>query len=200
MKILNHTIVSNGEISDSQGLCFSSGEKKLKPFLKEYYKSEHIVYPKFYKMDEQCKLAFIASEVLLQQFDREKYKDEEIALIFANSESTLATDRSFWESTLSIASPGLFVYTLPNIMMGEIAIRNKIKGENIFFVSEEFDANLLYLQTELVFLNTSAQIALVGWVNYESEKSYLAKLFLVAKSNEGKNNFDVEYLQNLNNE
>jgi hypothetical protein len=150
-------------------------------------------------MDEQCKLAFIASEVLLRNFAREDYKDEEIVLVFANSESTLATDMSFWESAFTIASPGLFVYTLPNIMMGEIAIRNKIKGENIFFISEEYDAKLLYEQTELVFLNTSAQIAIVGWVNYQNEESYSAKLFLVAKSNEGKNNFDVEYLKTLNN-
>jgi hypothetical protein len=58
---------------------------------------------------------------------------------------------------------------------------------------------LLYQQTELVFLNSSAQIAIVGWVNYQNEESYSAKLFLVAKSNEGKNNFDVEYLKTLNN-
>lgn len=194
MKIINHCNISTGEISDINGLCFSSEETGLKQFLKEFYKSEQIVYPKFYKMDEQCKLAFIASEVLLRNIDREKYQDDEIAMIFANSESTLATDMSFWESTFTIASPGLFVYTLPNIMMGEIAIRNKVKGENIFFISEEFDARLLVQQTELVFLNSPARIALVGWVNYENEKSYSAKLFLVSKTDDGTNTFKFENL------
>jgi hypothetical protein len=37
----------------------------------------------------------------------------------------------------------LFVYTLSNIVAGEICIRHKIKGENAFFVSEEFDAELI---------------------------------------------------------
>ena len=199
MQIINHCKISNGEISDNQGLCFSSGENSLKCLLKDYYKSEQISYPKFYKMDEQCKLAFIATEVLLRNFVKEDYKDEEIALVFANSESTLATDMSFWESTFTIASPGLFVYTLPNIMMGEIAIRNKIKGENIFFISEEYDAKLLYEQTELVFLNTSAQIAIAGWVNYQNEELYSAKLFLISKLNDGMNTFSLEKFKTLNN-
>ena len=115
-------------------------------------------------------------------------------MVFANSESTLATDISYWESTRDIASPALFVYTLPNIMMGEIAIRNKIKGENIFFISEEYDANLFFQQTELILLNTTTQIVLVGWVNYENEESYNAKLFLVSKSNKGTSTFNIENL------
>jgi hypothetical protein len=199
MQIIDLCKISNGEISDIHGLYFSSEEYSLKRLLKDYYKSEQISYPKFYKMDEQCKLAFIATEVLLRNFAREDYNDEEIAMVFANSESTLATDMSFWESTFSIASPGLFVYTLPNIMMGEIAIRNKIKGENIFFISEEYDAKLLYQQTELVFLNTSAQIAIVGWVNYQNEELYSAKLFLISKLNDGMNTFNLESFTTLNN-
>lgn len=199
MQIINHCKISNGEISDGNGLVFASEEVHLKHFLKEYYKSGGILYSKFYKMDEQCKLAFIATEVLLRNFARGEYKDEEIAIVLANSESTLATDRSFWNSTDTIASPALFVYTLPNIMIGEMAIRNKIKGENFFFISEGYDAQLLYQQTELVFLNTSTRIAIVGWVNYENEKSYCAKLFLVSKSNEGIDTFNIDNLINLNN-
>ena len=148
-------------------------------------------------MDAQCKLAFIASEVLLADFDREKYKDEEIAMVFANSESTLSTDMDYRESALAIASPALFVYTLPNIMMGEIAIRNKIKGENLFFIAEDFDSNLLLQQTELVFQNSTAQIVIVGWVNYENEEKYLARLFLVTKTGDGIL-FNKENIEKLN--
>ena len=152
----------------------------------------------FYKMDAQCKLAFIATEVLFQDIEREQYKNEEIAMVFANSESTLATDRSYWESTKDIASPALFVYTLPNILMGEIAIKNKIKGENCFFISENFDADLLQEQTELVFQNTTTKIVVVGWVNYESETNYSAKLFLVSKLESGMCPFSIENINNLN--
>lgn len=196
MQIINHCNISEGKISDAQGVVFTS-ELDLKPFLKEFYRTSGILYPKFYKMDEQCKLAFVATEVLLQNFEREQYKDEEIAIVLGNSESTLATDRSFWESTSTIASPALFVYTLPNIMIGEMAIRNKIKGENFLFISEKYDAQLIFQQTELVFLNSSTQVAIVGWVNYENEKSYCAKLFLVTKSSEGNGTFSLDNLINL---
>lgn len=200
MYILNYCRISNGIISDSDGIVFDSQGNDLAHFLKDFYKFDNIIYSKFYKMDEQCKLAFIASEVLLRNFRREDYKDEELAMIFANSDSTLSTDMSFWDSTFAIASPGLFVYTLPNIMLGEIAIRNKIKGENIFFISREYDPKLLFNQTELVFHNTNTKIAIVGWVNYENDTTYLAKLFLVSKSDEAKNIFSLENLINLNNE
>jgi hypothetical protein len=197
MQILNYCNIYRGKIVNSETLLFELEELRLKPFLKDFYKSKNLSYPKFYKMDEQCKLAFIATEVLLQNFDLENYKNEEIAMVFSNSESSLATDIAYWESNSAIASPALFVYTLPNIMMGEIAIRNNIKGENIFFVTEKFDAKLLVQQTELVFSNSFTKIAIVGWVNYENEEIYLARLFLVSKYDEGIPTFNIENLNKL---
>lgn len=199
MQIIQQSKIAAGEIYDGNGLIFACKEVHLKPFLKDYYKSVDIAYPKFYKMDEQCKLAFIAAEVLLKDFDREAYKDEEIAVVLFNAESSLATDRNYWDSTRSIASPALFVYTLPNIMIGEIAIRHRIKGENYCFLTESYDAQMLFQQTELVFQHTLARAAIVGWVNYENEESYGAKLFLVSNSTEGTNDFNTDNLKKLNN-
>jgi len=199
MNIIKYCSIKEGKIIDTEKVLFSSDENQLNSFLKSYYKINKIQYPKFYKMDAQCKLAFIAAEVLFGDFDREKYEDEEIAMVFANSESTLATDMDYWESAQTIASPALFVYTLPNIMMGEISIRNKIKGENLFFISEDFDSNLLLQQTELVFQNSSTKVAIVGWVNYENEEKYLARLFLVSKTGGGMT-FNKANIEKLNNE
>lgn len=199
MQIIHQCKITAGEIYDGNGLVFACGEAHLKPFLKDFYKSEGIAYPKFYKMDEQCKLAFIATEVLLKNFAREAYEDEEIAMVLSNAESSLATDRNYWDSTKSIASPALFVYTLPNIMIGEIAIRHRIKGENYFFLTENYDAQLLFQQTELIFQNTSTQAAIVGWVNYENEECYDARLFLVSKSTPGTLAFTTDNLKILNN-
>jgi hypothetical protein len=199
MNIINYCSIRKGKIANTDQILYSSDDDKLGPFLKSFYKVNNILYPKFYKMDAQCKLAFIASEVLFTDFDREKYKDDEIAMVFANSESTLATDMDYWESARTIASPALFVYTLPNIMMGEIAIKNKIKGENLFFIAEDFDSNLLLQQTELLFQNSSARVVVVGWVNYESEEKYLARLFLVSKTGMGIL-FNKENIEKLNKE
>lgn len=199
MQIIQHCEIIPGVINNGNGQVYACEERCLKPFLKEFYKFDHIAYPKFYKMDEQCKLAFMATEVLLKNFNREGIQDEEIAVVLSNSESSLATDRNYWESTKSIASPALFVYTLPNIMIGEMAIRNRIKGENMFFISEDLDAPLLYQQTELVFQHTATKAIIAGWVNYIDEGSYHARLFLVSRCSEGMAAFNIENIENLNN-
>lgn len=180
MKIINKCKISTSEISDSKSILYKS-EDEFRSFTKGFYKQEQISYPKFYKMDALCKLAFLGSEVLFSNIDRSLYNDNEIAMVFSNSESTLATDTAYWESTKDIASPALFVYTLPNIMMGEIAIRNKIKGENIFFLCEEFSEEFLKQEAELIFINSKAKIALLGWVNYKHENDFEANIFLVSK-------------------
>jgi hypothetical protein len=48
-------------------------------------------------------------------------------------------DEKFEASRTELASPALFVYTLPNIMLGEICIRNQFKGEQMCTLSEQLD-------------------------------------------------------------
>ncbi|MCW3124810.1 MAG: hypothetical protein JWO03_468 [Bacteroidetes bacterium] len=136
-------------------------------FLVEAYKGLGINYPKFYKMDNLCKLAILTVEVMLK--DRklnEEYKPSDIAVIASCANSSLDTDLRYQASTADAASPSLFVYTLPNVMIGEICIRHGIKGENTCFVSSEFDA---VFQTDYVnglLANDNAEICLSGWADY----------------------------------
>ena len=62
-------------------------------------------------------------------------------------------------------SPALLVYTLPNIVTGEIAIKHKITGENSFFIEPTFNAELLHNYTELLLKENDA--ALCGWLNID---------------------------------
>ena len=75
---------------------------------------------------------------------KKSFKDDEIALLFGNNHSSAETDIQFSNSYKdgNSASPALFVYTLPNILIGEIAIRNKWYGENLFTVYPKFNAEL----------------------------------------------------------
>ena len=71
----------------------------------------------------------------------------------------------------------MFVYTLPNITIGELAIKHKITGENAFFVSEQFDADLLVNYTETLMQSTT-EAAIVGWVEVDGS-NFEAFIFLV---------------------
>jgi len=113
-------------------------------FYKELYQFLEIDYPKFYKMDDLAKIGFLGTEILKKDFPKiSDFKENEIALLFSNNNSSAVTDINFQESYSGgkSPSPALFVYTLPNILLGEIAIRNKWFGENMFTISEYFDAD-----------------------------------------------------------
>lgn len=109
----------------------------LSAFLLALYKHAGINYPKFYKMDNLSKLGFLAAEMILKNptliLD---FKKEDIAIVLYNRNSSLDTDINYFETVKEMASPALFVYTLPNILIGELCIRHGFKGENIFFLRD----------------------------------------------------------------
>ena len=154
-------------------------------FLKALYKKEQLSYPKFYKMDSLSKLGFLTSEKLLTESNvLDHYLKEEIGIVIFNSSASLDTDIGFQKTIQDksnyFPSPSVFVYTLPNIMIGEICIRHKIKGENAFLVSEKFDADLLIDNVTSMMESDRIQACLCGWVEILGD-DYESILFLVEK-------------------
>ena len=135
-------------------------------------------YPKFHKMDSLCKLGFVASELLLQEYSRGQERPaakgaeefgESCAVAFAGRYGSLANDIKYQESIRPenyYPSPALFVYTLPNIVTGEIAIRNGIKGETNFFLLKEKDWSRIEMLMETLMVERSASSIVGGWLDY----------------------------------
>jgi hypothetical protein len=138
-------------------------------------------YPKYFKMDHLSKLGFAATEVLLQGWDASGHAPEEIAVVLSNANSSLDTDYRYNGTTKDIPSPSVFVYTLPNIVIGEICIRHRFKGENAFFLSPIFDPALLHRYVSLLFDQDIARVCIAGWVELLGD-SYKAALFLIEKT------------------
>ena len=117
----------------------------------------------------------------------------------ANASSSLVTDLNF-QQTITDArnyfpSPSLFVYTLPNIAIGEICIRHKIYGENVFLISKKFDADILYFYVNELFEKTDTLNCITGWVE-SNDSTYEAFLLLVERGING-NIFDRNIIDNL---
>lgn len=142
-------------------------------------------YPKFFKMDSLCKLGFIGAELLLR--DLSAAEKENGAVILFNRNGSLITDRNYQETIQSpdnyFPSPALFVYTLANIVTGEIAIRHKIYGESSFYILDKEDADEMDAIIESTFLTSSPDFILTGWVDFENENDFLAEMKLVTNSN-----------------
>ena len=160
---------------------FEKKDTDLQQFLVSAYHHFALQYPKFYKMDSLCKLGWLANEVLLENSTiKDRYKPEEVGVVLSNASSSLDTDARYYETTKNIASPALFVYTLPNIVIGEICIRHHFKGENAFFIFDEFDAGFIEQYVSNLINNNILQSCICGWVEFMEDK-YKAALFLVEK-------------------
>lgn len=154
-------------------------------FLKEVYKKEKPDYPKFYKMDLLSKLAFLTAEKLFKEGDvLTRYPKDEFGILIFNSSSSLDTDmeyqKTIQDKSAYFPSPSVFVYTLPNILIGEVCIRHQIKGENAFMVSEKFNPDLIHEQVTCLMESNKVRVCLAGWVEVNQDYSE-SLLFIVEK-------------------
>jgi hypothetical protein len=183
--ITSSCVISNQVIYKNGQQVFEDPAAKLPEFLVSAYRHFALQYPKFYKMDNLGKLGWLANEVLLQDnFDKEKYKPEEVGVVLSNASSSLDTDIKYYETVKSIPSPALFVYTLPNIVIGEICIRHRFKGENAFFIGNEFDAGFIEQYVSGLVNNNILQACICGWVELLGNSCKVV-LFLVEKNKTG---------------
>jgi len=134
----------------------------------EFYRSLQVDYPKFFKMDNLSKLGFLASEMIFKDDEHRFEPCENIAVVCFNRSSSLDVDTQY-QATISdnenfFPSPSLFVYTLPNIVAGEIAIRNKFFGETFFYLCKEFDAKQIVETVKNTFFDTTTNTVLAAWI------------------------------------
>jgi hypothetical protein len=142
-------------------------------------------YPKFYKMDKLSKWAWVGTEYLFQVNDL-PYKDTDknkIAIVLTTSHGCLDVDKRYYEG-IAVPSPALFVYTLPNIMMGEICIRHGFKGEQMCMVSESFDVQEIWFTVNDLINNKGMDACLCGWVDVSGEEHDIC-LFWITKGGDG---------------
>ena len=177
--------IKNGKILLNGIMLHESGQLNFDEMMDEVYRKLNLAYPKFHKMDQLSKLGFMTSEFLLRdQKLTDEYEADKIGIVLSNKSSSLDTDLKY-QSMLDkgVASPAVFVYTLPNILIGELCIRNKIKGESIFFISDRYNINQ-QVDYMLLLLNTGVIGACIaGWVEFIQGK-YESFLYLVTKGDD----------------
>jgi 3-oxoacyl-[acyl-carrier-protein] synthase-1 len=150
--------------------------------LTEIYK-EHIGdYPKFHKMDVFSKLAFLAADIV-SQCDSENMNDEGRAVILFNSSSSIVADRkhiaTFCKEGEFYPSPSVFLYTLPNIVTGEIAIKHGYKGETSLYIIDSYNEDIINTVVESTFAQSSVKTMITGWVDCSSEDIFEAYIKLL---------------------
>jgi hypothetical protein len=204
--IISYCSIRNCSVTVNDKQVFTGANTGFKEFSTSLYKSLGIDYPKFYKMDNLCKLGFLSAEMLMREMEiRNRYKGKDTGLILMNSSSSLDTDRIHQNSILDrsdyFPSPSVFVYTLPNIVIGEICIHNKITGESTFFIQEKFNPAFLVNYVSYLFDCEIINSCIGGWIeidgnNYESLVCLIEK---TDRSDSGIANFEPATIQDMYN-
>lgn len=137
-------------------------------FIRRAYKMLSLDDRKFYKMDDLCKLGYIAAACLFAKNGGiTGYAPGEVGIVLANASSSLDTDRKHQRLIDTMgdreASPAVFVYTLPNVVMGELCIRYKIQGENTFFINDRYPESFIREYARLVMQKRRLRACLTGW-------------------------------------
>jgi hypothetical protein len=179
-------LIRNGQVWKNGELILDKPESTATEFLRACYDLAAAPYPKFFKMDNLCKLAWVGAELLQQGTNFVNgYTPDEKGIILQNNASSLDTDIKHAESISSpdayFPSPAVFVYTLPNITAGEICIRQQIKGSSAFFIFEAFDADFLYGQVSTYINSGRINACIIGIVEWLGNQ-YETCLFMVEKS------------------
>lgn len=182
-KQIKEVTIEKGRVLLNGNSFFEGEQYEIGSFLKSLYKHLGLKYGKFFKMDYLSKLGLLASEILLKDVDVIKQETDEVALVFANASSSLNTDVKYQESIAEIPSPAVFVYTLPNIVIGEISIKNKFYGEHMFFIQQQYDKEFLVKYAESLFETTQTKYAIVGRLEVDIYGNYKAQLILRLKNN-----------------
>ena len=180
-------ITPSGVTIDGQELHV---EAKGADMLTEIYKNNIGSYPKFYKMDRLSQLGFVASELLLSQEKPRKEPCSDRAIVLFNHSSSVCVDRAY-EQTIALGdnyypSPSLFVYTLPNIVCGEIALRHGYHSETSFYIMGSKDETLMNRVVQSTFLDKTVQSIVTGWVDYQDDNTFEAKMMIWEKKEEGR--------------
>ena len=107
------------------------------------------------------------------------------AVILLNSSSSICDDRAYQKTIEYVddyfPSPMVFVYTLANIVTGEIALRNRYYGETNFYVIPQKDEKVMMKIVEDSFMDEHTTSAICGWLNCDDEDHFEADLYLVEK-------------------
>lgn len=171
------------------------------------YKELGTQYPKFYKMNQLCKIAWLAGRKswadYIEKEDLKLNDDAEKGIILYNYSSSLTSDwphsQMLNADQMLAVSPSIFVYTLPNIANGELAIDLGWDGYTAFLVgNSKTDIRLIYENIAMSFAQFKLDLGLIGFIEVSIGigKSF-AKMAIISPTLKSGRRFNLETANSL---
>jgi 3-oxoacyl-[acyl-carrier-protein] synthase II len=155
-----------GRMSQARGVSFPAGPPVHLP-TREIFNQRLARWGRY---DDYTRCGLAAMALALRDADLELDEPSRpIGIVSASTLECLATDLAYYLTALeaggSLASPNLFSYTLPGIMLGEAAILFRLSGPTLC-VGEEGGRGMTALAAALrLMAGGAAQTMLAGWTD-----------------------------------
>ena len=155
-----------------------------KALVTELYKKTGGDYPRFYKMDLLCRIGLVATQLLLKAEETTTSDAaEHRAVVIVGRSGSIHADLNYLTSIMHaddfFPSPERFVYTLPNIVTGEIAMRYHYHGETSFYLLPTRDASIVSDIVQSAFLDPDTTSVIGGWIDCETDNRFEAELSIL---------------------
>ena len=181
VKPCNELLISKPHVILDSIIIRKNHEIENREILRNIYKEESNTYPKFYKMDALSQLAFAGASILDNRGIFRAWNKERVGLLFINSWGSLESDmhhQKLIDTKNTAPSPSVFVYTLPNILIGELCIYFGWNGENLFMIDNKFDRSEWLDMAQSWIENNAVDHVIGGWVEYYQNEMALQLIIL----------------------
>ena len=134
---------------------------------------------RFFKMDLFSRLAYVGAGILAKDGLSGCEADGVALLVFTLNGSVIADRRhlsTFSEPGEFYPSPSVFINTLPNVVLGEIAVSFGIKGETTLVMLPRRDDGVMERIIGLTAAAAGVSAMICGWVDCEAEDSFCADI------------------------
>lgn len=181
--VIRHSVhLSEKDVTvDGVKLAVTSMGKAL---VTELYKKTGGDYPRFYKMDLLCRIGLVATQLLLKAEEiTTSDAAEHRAVVIVGRSGSIHADLNYLTSIMHaddfFPSPERFVYTLPNIVTGEIAMRYHYHGETSFYLLPTRDTSIVSDIVQSAFLDPDTTSVIGGWIDCETDNRFEAELSII---------------------
>ena len=148
----------------------------------ELYKKYLSDGSRFFKMDLYSRLAYVGTGLLAKD-TLEGIAPEDVAILLFTVNGSVLADRkhlsTYTHPDEYYPSPSVFINTLPNVVLGEIAMKNTIKGETTLVMLPERDESLKEKIVAATLAATRPGAVMAGWVDCTAEDDFYAALSLL---------------------
>jgi 3-oxoacyl-[acyl-carrier-protein] synthase-1 len=136
-------------------------------------------------MDRLSQLGFVTSELLLNLEQPRKRACDDRAIVLFNHTSSGWVDKEYAQTIRHrdsyFPSPSLFVYTLPNIVCGEVALRHGYHAETSFYMMDSKNEAMMDDILQSTFSDHTIHSIIAGWIDYQDEQTFEADFKLLSR-------------------